>query len=112
MYGNRNRILVLSSSVATPFSSVVCLIHLLMMLIGNPLSVNINRKLSSYSWSSDGVHIRLAPYTNALMVAKSNHHRCCIATGFSLKNNVLPILSCGQEEEILHPTLLLTLEFN
>ena len=61
--------LLLSSSVATLFTSIACSIHLLMMLIGNPLSVNINSKLSNSSWSSDGVHIRLALDANDLMVA-------------------------------------------
>ena len=39
------------------------------MLMGNPLSVNIVRKLSNYSWSSDGGQIRLALVANDLMVA-------------------------------------------
>ena len=69
MYGNRNTILVLSSSVAILLISISCSIHLLIMLMGNLLAVNIVRKLFNSSWSSDGVHIRLALDANDLMVA-------------------------------------------
>ena len=68
-YGNRNTILVLSSSVAILLTSIACSIHLLIMLIGNLLSVNIDRYLSNSLCSSDGVHIRLALDVNDLMVA-------------------------------------------
>ena len=47
MYGNRFTILVLSSSVAILLTSIACSIHLLPMLIGNPLSFISNPDVNS-----------------------------------------------------------------
>ena len=73
--------------------------------------MNINRELSNSSWSSDGVHIRLALGANDLMVGKSNFP-LLYRNWILVKNNILPILPCGKEEEVLQPTFPIRLEFN
>ena len=55
MYGNRNTILVSYSSVAILLTSIASSINLLIVL----MAVNIVRKLSNSSWSSNGIHICL-----------------------------------------------------
>ena len=73
---------MLSPSVAIFLISNACSIHLFIMLIGNPLSVNMDRKLFNSSWSSDGVHIRMALDANDLMVTS-----LCIKRNFLHKKN-------------------------